>query len=100
MKNNDETSKEYRWLKQTTERLNRTFKSVYKGTNGFNSYDGSNAFTSLFAGFYNFLRRHSSLGYEVPVKLDEVEAMPDMPSKWLKLLSMSCDYLADIKASA
>lgn len=100
LKNKDETSKEYRWLKQTTERLNRTFKSVYKGTNGFNSYDGSNAFTSLFAGFYNFLRRHSSLGYEVPVKLDEVEAMPDMPSKWLKLLSMSCDYLADIKVSA
>ena len=100
LKNKDEISKEYRWLKQTTERLNRTFKSVYKGTNGFNSYDGSNSFTALFSGFYNFLRRHKSLGYEVPVNLPEVEVMPDMPSKWLKLLSLSCDYLSDLKAPA
>jgi len=100
LKNKDEISKEYRWLKQTTERLNRTFKSVYKGTNGFNSYDGSNSFTALFAGFYNFLRRHKALGYGVPVNIPEVESMPDMPSKWLKLLSLSCDYLADLKTPA
>ena len=37
--NKDEVSKEYRWLKQVIERLNRTFKGVYRGKNGFNSFE-------------------------------------------------------------
>ena len=95
--NKDETSKKYRWLKQITERLNRTFKGVYKGTNGFNSYDGAKEFTALFAGFFNFLRRHRSLGFNVPVNIPQVSAMPDMPSKWLKLLKLSCDFLEKVE---
>lgn len=31
--NEDPVSKEYRWLKQVVERLNRTFKFSYKVTN-------------------------------------------------------------------
>ncbi len=91
--NKDEVSKEFRWLKQVIERLNRTFKGVYKGKNGFNSFDRANEFMALFAAFYNFLRRHSSLDYNVPVEIPELKEMPTMPSKWLKLLRLSYDYL-------
>ena len=100
LKNKDETSKEYRWLKQITERLNRTFKGVYRGTNGFNSFKGANDFTALFAGFFNFLRRHTALKYNVPVSIPQVAAMPDMPSKWLKLLNLSCDFLERSQAAS
>ena len=55
---------------------------------------------TLFAAFFNFLRRHSSLNYNVPVSTPEVEAMPDMPSKWLKLISLSYDYLEKSQTSA
>lgn len=98
--NKDEVSKEYRWLKQIIERLNRTFKSVYKGKNGFNSFERANEFMALFAAFFNFLRRHSSLGYKVPVRIPELDELQDMPSKWLKLLSLSCDHLDNLQASA
>lgn len=98
--NKDKISEEYRWLKQVIERLNRTFKGVYKGMNGFNSSECANEFMTLFAAFFNFLRRHSSLNYNVPVSIPEVEAMPDMPSKWLKLISLSYDYLEKSQTSA
>ena len=98
--NKDEVSEEYRWLKQIIERLNRTFKGVYRGKNGFNSFERANEFMALFAAFFNFLRRHSSLDYNVPVSIPEIEAMPDMPSKWLKLLRLSYDYLENLQASA
>jgi putative transposase len=98
--NKDKVSKEYRWLKQIIERLNRTFKGVYKGKNGFNSFDRANEFMALFAAFFNFLRRHSSLGYKVPVSIPDLNEMPDMPSKWLKLLRLSYDYIENLQASA
>jgi putative transposase len=98
--NKDEVSTECRWLKQIIERLNRTFKGVYKGKNGFNSFEHANEFMALFAAFFNFLRRHSSLDYNVPVKIPEVLDMPDMPSKWLKLLKLSYDYLENSQISA
>jgi len=83
--NKDEISKEYRWLKQIIERLNRTFK---------------NEFMALFAAFFNFLRRHSALNYNIPVNIPELNEMPDMPSKWLKLLRLSYDYLEDLQKTA
>lgn len=97
--NNDEVSKEYRWLKQSIERLNRTFKGVYKGKNGFNAFERANEFMALFAAFFNFLRRHSALGYNVPVSIPELDDVPDMPSKWLKLLRLSYDYLEKLQVS-
>jgi hypothetical protein len=96
----DEVSKECRWLKQIIERLNRTFEGVYIGKNGFNSFERANEFMTLFAAFFNFLRRHSVIGYNVPVNIPELNEMPDMPSKWLKLLRLSYDYLEKLQASA
>jgi len=91
--NNDEVSEEYRWLKQVIERLNRTFRGVYRGKNGFNSFDGANEFLILFAAFFNFLRRHQSLGYNVPVPIPQIMEMPNMPAKWLELIRLSYEYL-------
>ncbi|APM39280.1 hypothetical protein BS101_11260 [Clostridium kluyveri] len=48
-------------LKQIIERLNGTFKGSYRTTCGFNSSDGSVAFVTLFAAYFNFLRTHSAL---------------------------------------
>ncbi|NPV44262.1 MAG: DDE-type integrase/transposase/recombinase [Firmicutes bacterium] len=98
--NRDEVSKEYRWLKQVIERLNRSFKGVYKGKNGFNSFERANEFMALFAAFFIFLRRHQALSFNVPVSIPELEVMPDMPSKWLKLLRLSYDYLENLQKSA
>jgi putative transposase len=98
--NKDDVSTEYRWLKQIIERLNRTFKDVYKGKNGFNSFERANEFMALFAAFFNFLRRHKSLDYKVPVSIPQLKDMPDMPSKWLKLLRLSYDYIENLQASA
>ena len=98
--NNDPISKEYRPIKQMIERLNRTFKSVYKNKNGFNSLDIANCYMVLFAAFFNFLRRNSALKYHVPVEIDEVGNMPDMPSKWLKLLDLSYNHLEKLQKSA
>lgn len=98
--NDDPVSKEFRPLKQMIERLNRTFKSVYKAKNGFNALDKANCFMALFAAFFNFLRRNSALHYNVPVSIPEVQKMPDMPSKWLKLLQLSYEHLEKIQLSA
>lgn len=80
LSNDDDVSKEYRWLKQIIERLNRTFKGSYKVKNGFNSFVKANEFMVLFSSFFNFLRRHSALNYNVPVNIPEVQHMPNMPS--------------------
>ena len=45
--NDDEVSKEYRWLKQNIERLNRTFKFSYRVTNGYGSNEGASTHLAL-----------------------------------------------------
>lgn len=98
--NNDPVSKEFRPLKQMIERLNRTFKSVYKNKNGFHSLEPANGYMVLFAAFFNFLRVNSALNYQVPAKIKEVNQMPDMPSKWLKLLELSYQHLEKYQTPA
>jgi len=93
LSNDDPVSEEYRALKQIIERLNRTFKRNYKPTNGFNSFDGSVSFLTLFVAYFNFLRPHSSLEGKVPVVLNELSSLPNMPARWQKLISMSQEYI-------
>ena len=93
VKNNDETSKKYRPQKQTEERLNRTFKQNYYPTNGYGSLEQANSYMVLYVAFFNFLRRHSSLNYKVPVQLDIFNEETDlMPDKWLKIIDTSSQY--------
>ena len=67
VKNKDEISKKYRPFKQIEERLNRTYKQNYYGTNGYDKLEGANSYMILFVCFFNFLRQHSSLKYKTPV---------------------------------
>lgn len=95
--NEDEISAEYRPLKQIIERFNRTFKGNYKPTTGYGSDPGAIASVTLFVAYFNFLRPHARLEGRVPVLIPELDSLPNMPAKWLKLISMSEDY---IKAQA
>lgn len=87
--NDDPTSKEYRWLKQIIERLNRTFKFSYKVTNGYGSDDGASTHLCLFVAYYNFLRPHSYTHFQPLNKVPELEKVELMPAKWQVLIQLS-----------
>jgi transposase-like protein len=87
--NEDPISTKYRPLKQIIERLNRTFKRSYYTTYGFGSESGSIYYVNLFTAYFNFLREHKSLKYNVPVKIDSVQNKPNMPAKWVELIRLS-----------
>lgn len=87
--NEDKISTKYRPLKQIIERLNRTFKRSYYTTYGFGSEDGSIYYVNLFTAYFNFLREHKSLKYNVPVNIDSVQNKPNMPAKWVELINLS-----------
>lgn len=91
--NKDEISKLYRPYKQIEERLNRTYKQNYYGTNGYQSLTTANTYMILYVTFFNFLRRHSSLDFKTPVVLDELNHIPLMPDKWITLINISKSYL-------
>ena len=96
LSNDDPVSTKYRGAKQVIERLNRTFKYSYAVKNGFKDLESSNDFMCLFTTYFNFLRRHQSLGYQTPVKLDSIDNITNMPQKWLKLIEGAMYYLSDI----
>lgn len=97
--NDDSVSEEHRPLKQIIERLNRTFKGNYRATTGFGSQAGSVSYVTLFTAYFNFLRPHASLEYQVPVIIPELENQPHMPARWTKLLALAQDFLEDQQAS-
>lgn len=88
LKNKDEQSKRFRPYKQVEERLNRTYKFNYYGTNGYNTLRGANIYMVLYVAYYNFLRKHTALKKKVPIYLKEIDEIELMPNKWIKLLSM------------
>lgn len=89
VENKDDVSRKWRSFKQVEERLNRTYKQNYYGTNGYGSLRNANVYMSLYVSFYNFLRSHSALKYRTPIQLDIIEDDDLMPNKWLKLLAYS-----------
>lgn len=92
VKNKDETSKLYRPFKQIEERLNRTYKQNYYGTNGYDKLECANSYMVLFVCFFNFLRQHSTLKYNTPVNEGLFEDDMLMQDKWLKLIELSSQY--------
>lgn len=92
VKNLDEESKKYRPFKQIEERLNRTYKQNYYGTNGYSKLECANSYMILFVCFFNFFRQHSSLGYKTPVDDGLFEDDMKMQDKWLKLIELSSQY--------
>jgi len=93
LSNNDPVSAEFRPLKQIIERLNRTFKGNYKPTTGYGTSGGAISSVTLFVAYFNFLRPHSKLDGNVPALIPELNKCPNMPAKWLKLISLSEDYI-------
>ena len=87
--NDDPVSKEYRWLKQIIERLNRTFKFSYKVTNGYGSDDGASSHLVLFVAYYNFLRPHRAFKNDVLNHVPELDKTDLMPAKWQVLIQLS-----------
>lgn len=86
--NDDAVSKEYRWVKQVVERLNRTFKASYRNTNGYNSDDGALYGVSLWVAYYNFLRPHPYNYWKPLNELDDFIGADNMPAKWQILIKL------------
>jgi putative transposase len=89
LQNLDSESEAYRPYKQLIERLNRTFKHHSKPSAGFNSVNGAVTLVTLFVTHYNFLRPHTSLRWQVPMPLAELEGIATIQGKWAKILSLA-----------
>lgn len=92
VKNKDEESKEYRPYKQIEERLNRTYKQNYYGTNGYHTLKCANDYMVLYVCFFNFLRQHSSLKFKTPVDDSLFDKDSLIQDRWLKLIELSAQY--------
>jgi len=83
LSNDDEISTKFRPFKQKIERLNRTFKSSYRGTNGYDNDTGAHLSLILWVGYYNFLRPHKIHKWKRPLNLvPEFQKTKNMPEKW------------------
>ena len=51
------------------EPFKKTFKSWYKKTKGFKSYEGANSLINNFIFYYNFIKSHSSLKNLTPTEV-------------------------------
>lgn len=86
LQNLDTVSTRFRPFKQLIERLNRTYKFHIRAAAGFSSKNGAIALTTLFVTFYNFLRPHMSLNYNVPVSLDFLKNIDTLQGRWAALI--------------
>ena len=84
--NDDAVSKEFRPYKQMIERLNRTFKSTYRVSCGYDNYNGANYNVALWVAYYNFLRPYKHNHYRVLNQVDMLEGADNMPGKWQLLI--------------
>ena len=89
LQNLDSESEAYRPYKELIERLNRTFKHHMRPSHGFNSLNGAVALVTLFVTHYNFLRPHTSLKWQTPIPLKELEEITTIQGKWAKILSLA-----------
>ena len=95
--NDDAVSKEFRPYKQMIERLNRTYKQSYRPTNGFDNYDGANYDLALWVAYYNFLRPHKHVKYQVLNKVDMLANADNMPSKWQLLILLGQQTILNLQ---
>ena len=98
--NDDEVSKEFRPFKQMIERLNRTYKSSYRPTNGFDNIDGANYDLALWVAYYNFLRPHKSNHYKVLNEVDILKGADNMPGKWQLLIFLGQQTILNLQNQA
>lgn len=99
LSNKDEISTEWRFAKQIVERLNRTFKSSYRNTNGYGSEEGALFSIVLWVAYYNFLRPHSSHNKRPLNTIKSFSDNDNMPAKWQQLLLLSQKKIIEIQSS-
>ena len=97
--NDDAVSKEHRPFKQMIQRLNRTYKSSYRLTNGFDNIDGANYDLALWVAYYNFLRPHKHNNYRVLNKVEHLENADNMPGKWQLLIFLGQQTILQMQKS-
>jgi transposase-like protein len=85
LENKDEESKTYRYLKNLVERVNRTYKSYAK--NCFGDVESASEHLALAITDYNFLRPHSSLDFETPVKMEHLNDAFFIQDKWAQIIN-------------
>lgn len=95
--NDDKVSKEFRPFKQMIERLNRTFKSSYRVSCGYDNYEGANYNVALWVAYYNFLRPHKHNNYKVLNKVDMLENADNMPGKWQLLIFLGQQTIKNLQ---
>ena len=95
--NDDELSKEFRPYKQMIERLNRTFKSSYRVSCGYDNYEGANYNVALWVAYYNFLRPHKNKKYQVLNKVEMLEGADNMPGKWQLLIFLGQQQIIQLQ---
>lgn len=95
--NDDAVSTKWRWVKQVVERLNRTFKSSYRVTNGYNSEEGALYGVSLWVAYYNFLRPHPYNYWKPLNELDDFIGADNMPAKWQILIKLGQDKILEFQ---
>lgn len=95
--NDDEVSKEFRPYKQMIERLNRTFKSSYRISCGYDNYEGANYNVALWVAYYNFLRPHKHKKYQVLNKVEMLEGADNMPGKWQLLIFLGQQQIIQLQ---
>ena len=95
--NVDEISKEFRPYKQMVERLNRTFKSSYRVSCGYDNYEGANYNVSLWVAYYNFLRPHQHNNYQVLNKVELLENADNMLGKWQLLIFLGQQTILNLQ---
>lgn len=96
--NDDAVSKEFRWVKQVVERLNRTFKYSYRVTCGYGSENGAAYGVSLWVAYYNFLRPHPYNYWKPLNELDMLSNADNMPGKWQLLIYLGQQTILKMQA--
>jgi len=96
----DHVAKEFRWMKQMIERLNRTFKYHYRTTTGYMTLEGGDTSLVLFVTYYNFLRPESHVNNRTLNAVPELEKIQLMPNKWLKLIELSQAKILELQSQA
>ena len=95
--NDDAVSKEFRWVKQVVERLNRTFKSSYRVTCGYGCEDGALYGVSLWVAYYNFLRPHPYNYWKPLNHLDIFDNVDNIPAKWQLLIYLGQQKILELQ---
>ena len=97
--NDDAVSTAYRPYKQMIERLNRTYKSSYRPTNGFDTIDGANYDLALWVAYYNFLRPHKHNNFKVLNQLEHLRQADNMPGKWQLLILLGQQQILQMQSA-